>query len=204
MLNDIHRAGHEARHQGSPLHRRKYAALVEKGELQRAERAINDKHADHSRHRARGESRATAYSAARKRARPTKAAPATKAEPVPRKQRPPRIRAGRGFQARPQNSLINWRKTTTQMQLDGKYILRDGKKVVVSTNFARFPARTLCSSLRAGLSPKNGANRGSLRGSDSRQPRRLRCTAHARGPTHSTVSGWLSGENETTSKPTNR
>jgi hypothetical protein len=32
---------------------------------------------------------------------------------------------------RPENSAINWSKTTQAMQLDGKYILKDGKKVVV-------------------------------------------------------------------------
>lgn len=34
-------------------------------------------------------------------------------------------------QKRPENSLIDWRKTTTSLQMDGKYILKDGKKVVV-------------------------------------------------------------------------
>lgn len=32
---------------------------------------------------------------------------------------------------RPENSAIDWKKTTTALQVDGKYILRDGKKVVV-------------------------------------------------------------------------
>lgn len=32
---------------------------------------------------------------------------------------------------RPENSAINWAKTSGAMQLDGKYILNDGKKVVV-------------------------------------------------------------------------
>jgi hypothetical protein len=33
---------------------------------------------------------------------------------------------------RPANSSIDWNRTTTALQLDGKYILKDGKKVVVS------------------------------------------------------------------------
>lgn len=128
MLNDIHRAIMDE----SAKDRRfidKYAALVEKNELQRAAKAINDKHAAIAADIVR-RVKAT-YGVFRGK----KAAPGTdkndKGGTGGGNNATAQNQGWTRVSARPQNSAINWRKTTSAMQLDGKYILNDGKKVVV-------------------------------------------------------------------------
>lgn len=131
MLNEIHQKVMKQAIKDSRFIA-KYAALVEKGELERAERAINEKHkaiipeivraVKQSYGVFRGKKAANA--AADKGGAGDKGGNSSAA-----------AAQGQGFtrvRQAPERSLVDWNKTTTQMQLDGKYILRDGKKVVVA------------------------------------------------------------------------
>lgn len=126
LLNDIHqRIMKQASKDTRFLD--KYYALVKKGDLKRAEQAINQKHtriiettdvvkeaiADRGLFRSKKTARTADATGTRTNTTETQTAGWTRVS------------------KRPANSDINWGKTTQAMQLDGKYILNDGKKVVV-------------------------------------------------------------------------
>lgn len=128
MLNEIHQQIMGAvRKDGRFVN--KYAALVSKGELKRAAAAVNAKHD------------AVIPDIARKVMqsygvfRGKKAAP--KGDKGDRGNAGAAGNAGNAntgwaqVAAKPPNSTIDYSKTTQAMQLDGKYILHDGKKVIV-------------------------------------------------------------------------
>ena len=108
----------------------KYFALVKKGDLKRAAKAVNDKHEQVEPEITR---RVMAtYGVFRGK----KANPADKGKGNANGNNNANANAqNQGWTRvakRPENSAINWSKTTQAMQLDGKYILNDGKKVVVN------------------------------------------------------------------------
>jgi hypothetical protein len=132
LLNDIHQRIMKAATKDERF-LEKYYALVKKGDLKRAAQAINQKHeriiqssdvikeaiADRGLFRKKGGAAASGKKGA------TSGSGAGGNSNANQNQ---------GFQqvsARPANSAIDWSKTTTAMQLDGKYILKDGKKVIV-------------------------------------------------------------------------
>ena len=108
----------------------KHFALVQKGDLKRAAQAVNAKHA------------ALIPDIVRKvkasygvfRGKKANAAGADKNKANANGKANSAAAASSGYtrvSARPSNSTIDWSKTSQTMQLDGKYILKDGKKVVV-------------------------------------------------------------------------
>lgn len=107
----------------------KHYALVQKGQLDRAEKAINDKHTALVPEAVREVMQTSGLFRGKKKgnaAAGDKGAQGDKGN----------ANAGQNqgwtkIAKRPENSLINWAKTTSGMQLDGKYILKDGKKVIV-------------------------------------------------------------------------
>ncbi len=109
----------------------KYHALVEKGDTQRGEKAINAKH-DEILSRTDLVARVMrGYGVFSK--KKAAAAPGDKGNKGAAGDKG-NANAGAGWikvSKRPQNSQINWTKTTQAMQLDGKYVLLDGKKVIV-------------------------------------------------------------------------
>jgi hypothetical protein len=125
LLNDIHQRVMRAAIKDSRFID-KYHALVEKNDLQRALKAINDKHemlvpdAVRAAVAERGLFRKKKAGASDGDKGGDKGAAAAAQN-----------QGWTKIAKRPENSMINWSKTTSAMQLDGKYILKDGKKVVV-------------------------------------------------------------------------
>lgn len=128
MLNEIHQGIMKAAIKDQRFID-KYFGLVQKGDMKRAAAAINKKHAE----LAPDISRQVMGSYGVFRAKRAAAAAGDKNN-----------RGGDGggnsnagnagwqsVSKRPENSAIDWGKTTSALQLDGKYILKDGKKVVV-------------------------------------------------------------------------
>lgn len=128
MLNEIHQGIMKAAIKDQRFID-KYSGLVQKGDMKRAAAAINKKHAE----LAPDISRQVMSSYGVFRAKRTAAAAVDKNN-----------RGGDGggnsnagnagwqsVSKRPENSSIDWGKTTQALQLDGKYFLKDGKKVVV-------------------------------------------------------------------------
>lgn len=129
MLNEIHgeimkAAGKDGRFLD------KYNALIEKGDIARAAKHVNAKHA------------ALIPDIVRKvkasygvfRGKKANAAGADKGKANANGKANSAAAATSGYtrvSARPSNSTIDWSKTSQTMQLDGKYILKDGKKVVI-------------------------------------------------------------------------
>ena len=103
----------------------KYATLVKKGDTKRATLTLNQKHEKIIPGIVR--TVAAGYGMFKGKAKPNptgdKAKPGTSAG-----------NADTGWarvSARPKNSEIDWSKTTSALQVDGKYFLNDGKKVIV-------------------------------------------------------------------------
>jgi regulator of sigma D len=131
LLNDIHKRVMRAAQKDQRFIDKHYA-LVKKGDLKRAAKAVNDKHdaiipdAVREAIAERGLFRG-------------KKKPAGGGEGKDKGNRGAGDKGNQNAAAagwakvskRPENSLIDWSKTSSAMQLDGKYILKDGKKVVV-------------------------------------------------------------------------
>jgi hypothetical protein len=132
MLNEIHQEIMKAATKDQRFIDKHYA-LVKKGDIKRAAAAVNAKHA------------AIIPDIARRvmqnygvfRGKKANGAAGNKGAQGDRGNQGNAGNAGNANQgwtkvsARPQNGTIDWSKTTSAMQLDGKYILNDGKKVVV-------------------------------------------------------------------------
>lgn len=100
----------------------KHYALVKKGDLKRAAAAVNAKHESIIPEIVRAVAQGSGLFKGKKVAEGDKGRPTTS------------VNAGAGWtyvSARPSNESINWGKTTTALQLEGKYILNDGKQVIV-------------------------------------------------------------------------
>jgi hypothetical protein len=127
MLNEIHQDIMRAAIKDTRF-LNKYAALVEKNQLDRAAQAINAKHAQLAPESTRKIMGTYGVFRGKK-----------NIKPGGDKDNQPGNRSGEEAQnqgwtrvaKRPENSSIDWSKTTQRMQLDGQYILNDGKKVVV-------------------------------------------------------------------------
>lgn len=108
----------------------KYSGLMQKGQLERAEKAINDKHASIVADAVREVMQGSGLFRGKKQ---NPAADKSKNNTNGAKGNAAAA-ANAGYtqvSARPSNLTIDWSKTTQAMQLDGKYILKDGKKVRV-------------------------------------------------------------------------
>ncbi len=129
MLNEIHRKVMEAAIKDQRFVD-KYYALVKKGDLKRAEAAVNAKHEKIIPDIARAVAAASGLLKGKK----------TAAQPGADGKRPAAGNAGAAdagaagwthVSKAPERSTVNWHKTSAAMQLDGKYVLNDGKKVQV-------------------------------------------------------------------------
>jgi hypothetical protein len=103
----------------------KHFALVKKGDLKRAAAAVNAKHAAIIPDIARSVMQSYGVFKGPKKAAGDKGAPGQG------NQNQPTTAGWTRVSAKPQNAAIDWSKTTQSLQLDGKYILKDGKQVVV-------------------------------------------------------------------------
>lgn len=130
LLNDIHKRVMRAAQKDQRFIDKHYA-LVKKGYLKRAAKAVNDKHesvipdAVRDAVKERGLFRGKKNTAAGGKGKPGAGGDGGNNNNAAQNQ------GWATVSKRPENSLINWSKTTSGLQLDGKYILNDGKKVVV-------------------------------------------------------------------------
>jgi hypothetical protein len=128
MLNEIHQEIMAAVRKDKSF-TNKYSSLVSAGELKRASAAVNAKHDAVIPAIARSVMKGYGVF------RGKKAAPGNRnANAADKGNAGAANNANTGWNrvsAKPQNSLIDWQKTSQSMQLDGKYILKDGKRVVV-------------------------------------------------------------------------
>jgi hypothetical protein len=133
MLNEIHQEIMKAATKDQRFIDKHYA-LVKKGDIKRAAAAVNAKHAAIIPDIARRIMQNYGVFRGKK---ANGAGPGNKGAQGDRGNAGNTGNAGNANQgwtkvsARPQNGTIDWSKTTSAMQLDGKYILNDGKKVVV-------------------------------------------------------------------------
>lgn len=127
MLNEIHQEVMKAAVKDQRFVDKHYA-LVKKGDLKRAAKAVNDKHAaivpDIALRVMKTYGVFRGKKAAGDKGKNDKGGNAGAANGA---QNAGWLKVSK----RPENSAINWSKTTSAMQLDGKYILNDGKKVLV-------------------------------------------------------------------------
>lgn len=128
LLNDIHKrvmaaAGKDQRFID------KHYALVKKGDLKRATKAVNDKHESVIPDAVRAAVKERGLFRGKKTAKPG----ADKGDAGGNGNN--NANANQGWtrvSKRPERGMVDWAKTSTAMQLDGKYILNDGKKIVVA------------------------------------------------------------------------
>lgn len=125
LLNDIHKRVMRSATKDSRF-LDKYYAHVKTGDLKRALKAINDKH------NALIPDAVREAIAERGLFRKKKgAAGGDKGAVGADKSAAAQNQGWTRVSQRPANSAIDWEKTSTALQLDGKYILKDGKKVIV-------------------------------------------------------------------------